>query len=259
MDEPERIKAISAAAGGYLIATVTSLLEDGVPVRGLDIMDDDWGLGDQGLPEVLAHLAIPENYVRSLGGPRCVDVALYWSSLFGWQLYVETADREIEDRDSYMGAGLVPAPQRVSSFVTAALAFPEDVGSEEEPAYDSRGTGLDRLLTSLSGYHPERVDAVSPEDRARSLYETHLHSHVLADLNGADDTRLIAVRASEIDALARWSSWYSTDQCVDAADLLQRLTIDLARRYRASRFSDGPAPTIPEQHSSAAIHAQSDG
>ncbi|MEU3407556.1 DUF6292 family protein [Streptomyces sp. NPDC006670] len=184
-------------------AVAVVLLKEGVPVTSIRasslLLEREAGTDIDGeirfartLEDRLAH--------------KAEDITLHWSGTSGWCLLVLLDD----DHDHYhharwLGAGLVPPPERVAAFMSAIQLSPEEAGSHERPFYRPFGEGVEELHQRLAAFLP-------PDDHWRSrqtFQESFLHDRsqiyaqrVSAALTMQDDTEVeLRVSLGEMEAL----------------------------------------------------------
>ncbi|MEY9840655.1 DUF6292 family protein [Streptacidiphilus sp. EB103A] len=163
---------------------------------------------------------------------------LLWTSTSGWALF------HVEDLDSddllpgarWLGAGIVPAPGKVASFLQAAQLGLQEHGSLERPYYRNDNTAEDlRDLEQRLSPYPEPCDDGTPwpdlfQQDLLDTYQGKAFTALLTD--GPDPVLQIALRASEVTALKAYLQLACAQNSPVTAPGLHALTYDLHARIR---------------------------
>ncbi|MFJ4634025.1 DUF6292 family protein [Streptomyces sp. NPDC088847] len=134
------------------------------------------------------------------------DITLHWSGTSGWCLLVLHDD----DHDHYrharwLGAGLLPAPERVAAFMSTLQLFPGEAGSDERPFYRPFGEGVHELHQRLAVFLPPPGDWRSRRSFQQSFRDGRAHAYatrVSAALTSQNGTEVeLRLRVGELEAL----------------------------------------------------------
>ncbi|MFG2631045.1 DUF6292 family protein [Streptomyces sp. NPDC048473] len=191
------------AIGHYMSTVAITLLREGVPVTGVRA-STDW-LSPESETDADGDIRFTRALEQRLV-PKAEDIALHWSGTSGWCLLVlHDDDHEYYHHARWLGAGLLPGPDRVAAFVSAVQLSPTDAGSNERPFYRSYGEGLEDLHQRLSAFLPPSENWRRKRtylqnfmcDRAQ-VYATK----VSAALTSQDDTKVdVCLRRGELEAV----------------------------------------------------------
>ncbi|KJS53227.1 hypothetical protein VM98_26660 [Streptomyces rubellomurinus subsp. indigoferus] len=142
-------EVLTAAARPYLAVVRTQAAREGLPVGKFDLIDDSYE--SPAAPETEGWIDLDQEAVARRYGPKVVDLTIFWDSLTGWNVYAERLGGE--DIHWWMGAGLVPAPERVTAFIATVLLLDYTMtGSEERPFYRRAGEEVPALVERLRHY-----------------------------------------------------------------------------------------------------------
>jgi hypothetical protein len=207
--------------GHYAAAVAEALIDDGLSVgitsaSGPKMVWDD--PREEGGPDVevfqdaKATLSFGEEFRRRVApGKGC---ELTWEASSGWYFAIDDVELSYDEylaRARWLGAGLVPAPERVTRFVSEVQLDHTSAGSTERPYYRTEGQNpqdvMDRLkpYVSMSMYSASARDDVSWQDRHDSNRGLIVGRQVVAAMTGTPGEQWVNVplRASELEALRR--------------------------------------------------------
>jgi hypothetical protein len=216
--------------GHYAQAVARELLDLGVPVFDVSVYTELEGAGSPHAFEVV--IDFEESFQHRVAPGR--SCCLVWNSACGWALSEEdtAAPGGARDWDHWLGAGVLPPPQRVAVFVQAAQLGLEEVGSLERPVYrgDETSEDLKDLTQRLRPYAGD--EETSWQDLFhRHLFETWQGRAFDALLTtGPDPVQHIALRASEATALLSYLALARVQLAPEAAPALRALAEDLQAR-----------------------------
>lgn len=132
------------------------------------------------------------------------EAGLHWSATSGWcLLLIPNSGGGMYDGARWLGAGLLPSPERVAAFVSSAQLDARSAGSAERPFYRDPREGLHELLKRLEAFAPEgEFRGHSYKYRFRSLQGRAYRRRVLDALLSGEDTIVdLPIRRSELQAV----------------------------------------------------------
>ncbi|MEU9074354.1 DUF6292 family protein [Kitasatospora sp. NPDC048538] len=142
-------EVLTAAARPYLSTVMAKALSEGLPVTGTEMLDG----GPAGLEaETEGWIELDQEAVAHRYGTKVFDLTVYWDSLSGWHIHAERPGRPDDDLNRWMGAGLVPDPTRVVTFIATMLVDYTMTGSEERPFYRRARQEVPALANRLRPY-----------------------------------------------------------------------------------------------------------
>lgn len=231
---PRWARNIAFAAGHYLAAVAEHLLAEGVSVSEIDVQAPTTEKDEKGwavtFTEVSGTVGLTGDLCEAVSGHRDAWAYLEWSGLCGWAL-------EREGRESlWLGAGLVPAPGRVATFLLAVQVHPDEAGSLDRPAYRDGTEDCDLLADKLRQYLPDPGEQLPGKRNYelkfkiahRRAYEARI-AHELLD-QGLDPVIELPVRRSELRALAHALEYGESLGAAGFGGLMGALRRDLAGR-----------------------------
>ncbi|WP_445270365.1 DUF6292 family protein [Streptomyces sp. DSM 41634] len=205
---PKLAVELSRHAGHYAAAVAEVLLKEGLPVSGISSCgpyDDP----EEPYSDVQASIDFTKSFQDQYGG----DCGLHWAGSSGWCFYRVTDEAQYLKGARWLGAGLVPEPRRVASFVDTIRLDPDVAGSVEQPYYRQDGQGFPELMARLRPYVPVR-HAYSPSGRVDSARKDAYSERVVAALNHPASTAPVRVplRQGELVALLHLLEYSETHQ-----------------------------------------------
>ncbi|MCR8945124.1 DUF6292 family protein [Streptomyces sp. OUCMDZ-4982] len=236
MAETALAGALKNAIGHYMTAVAEKLLSEGTPVSSVSASgryDDDEGR-EKFHDDVEGGVNFNESFVRRLLPDA--EVGLHWSGTSGWCLWIMLKGRagvsgSFYDGARWLGAGLIPEPDRVAAFLSAVQLDPHSAGSGDRPFYRQPLQGLPDLCKRLQVhkrfyYGNPSYDLRFDNARCGAYYDRAAE----ALTSGDDDVVTVPVRRSELAALlhllefAEGSSHKSVRLFADylAGDIAQR-------------------------------------
>jgi hypothetical protein len=181
-----------------------------------------------------------------------VEAGLQWTGTSGWCLFVlpgGTGDLYAGAR--WLGAGLLPPPQRVAELMSAAQLDVGHVGSDERPFYRTPRRNLPRLLERLKVFEDERYGY---EYRFRTALGRTYRDRIINALR-SDDGPLIdlPIRRGELEAIKSLLDYAEATSTgyPGPADIAVYLTADLNERLGHGRSS-------AQEHGQAAVHVRAE-
>ncbi|MET8771176.1 hypothetical protein [Streptomyces sp. NPDC004658] len=207
MAEPALADALENAIGHYMTAVAEKLLAEGTPVSSVSA----WGRYDDDEDrekhhnDVEGNVNLNESFVRRILPDA--EAGLHWSGTSGWCLWVMPKGRvgtgdSFYDGARWLGAGLIPEPDRVAAFLSSWQLDPHAAGSSDRPFYRQPLQDLPGLCERLRVYR--RVDYGNPSyelrfDNARcgAYYDRTVQALTSRD----DDIVNVPLRRSELKAL----------------------------------------------------------
>ncbi|TXJ83283.1 hypothetical protein E2C11_07330 [Streptomyces lavendulae] len=225
------------AIGHYLNAVAEVLLRDGVPVKYVRASTDTRAAADDTsiATDVDGDIGFNISFERSLY-PESESVELNWSGTSGWSLLpmVDGADGYY-DGARWLGAGLVPPVDRVSSFMAMARLSPVDAGSSERPFYRQPDSDLTELHRRLAAFVPAstgiRTYGMCFTNMVQGIYTNRLS----AALTAPDDTEVsVTFRPGELEALRHLLEYVQIPANGLLSAYARHLTEDLDNRRQFS-------------------------
>jgi len=141
------MNAIEVRGGHYLATVAGTLLAQRLPVNDIDVLPPERVNGDY--RKAVGLISFTRDFAHEVAGHEC-NLTLDWWEDSGWCLTRVDLDDTAEER--WLGAGLVPAPDRVAAFVAGAQLDLATAGSGERPYYRQAPGDLGPLLERLGGY-----------------------------------------------------------------------------------------------------------
>jgi len=189
---------LEVAIGDYMAVVAGKLLEDGLPVtgvRGYGIYDDDLDGSEEG--SINFGLAFQAGLLP--GG----EAGLEWTGTSGWFFALTKGQADLHEGARWLGAGLVPSPERVAAFVSSMLLDPVNTGSSERPFYRPAEQDPEELLERLAPFALEKPYRTFGYNHFfRALQGRAYRDRVLTALSTPDDAILdLPIRRSELQAL----------------------------------------------------------
>lgn len=135
------------------------------------------------------------------------ETGLHWSATSGWCLWIiprgpAGTSGSFYDGARWLGAGLIPEPDRVASFLSSLQLDPHAAGSSDRPFYRQPLQDLPGLCEQLRVYRRVEYCNRSYElcfDNARC--EAYYDRTVESLTYGDDDIVNVSMRRSELEAL----------------------------------------------------------
>ncbi|MFF4138128.1 hypothetical protein ACFY1B_43145 [Streptomyces mirabilis] len=189
-----------------MTAVAEKLLSEGTPVSSVTAFgryDDE----EQGThhDDVEGGIRLNESFTRRFLPDA--ETGLHWSATSGWCLWViprgpAGTGGTFYDGARWLGAGLIPEPDRVASFLSSLQLDPHAAGSSDRPFYRQPLHDLPGLCERLRVYR--RVEYGNPSyelrfDNARC--GAYYDRTVQALTSGDEDIVNVPVRRSELEAL----------------------------------------------------------
>ena len=146
---------LTAAARPYLVAVLSQLADEKIPATGYGFVDGERLTADRAEAEAEGWIDIPTEEAVRHYGPDMAELGVYWDSLSGWHVYGEyrtDPGKPFVDVKRWMGAGLVPEPERVAGFIATVLVDYTMTGSAERPFYRGQGEAVPVLAERLKHY-----------------------------------------------------------------------------------------------------------
>ncbi|MGW6247897.1 hypothetical protein [Streptomyces roseolus] len=207
MAEPPLASALKNAIGHYATAVAEKLLAEGTPVSSVTA----WGRYDDDEDRERHHndvegsINLNESFVRRFLPDA--EAGLHWSGTSGWCLWIlpkggAGASGSFYDGARWLGAGLIPEPDRVAAFLSAVQLDPYSAGSADRPFYRQPLEDLSGLCERLQVHRRLYYSNPSYEvrfDNARC--GAYYDRTARALTSGADDIVNVPVRRSELEAL----------------------------------------------------------
>ncbi len=241
----DKLEKLEAALGHYLMSAAQKIMGDGIPLAShLTYVTSDEEDGNEGE----GTLTFPPDYPIRYYDPHAIGLSVSWSSVSGWFMAGELQGPEsgymFEER--WMGAGVVPAPERVAGFVAAALVDFSGTGTEERPYYRNFGQDIENLLDRLQSYQPDGQEfAPSSFEEIFALLRRKATYHLaLQDAQSEGQIRLLPVKEGELNALCRLLDWIDAKNDRKLRELSNALATDLRGRFTAG--SEQPAERLHE-------------
>ncbi|MGW3521713.1 hypothetical protein [Streptomyces hydrogenans] len=202
--KPSASGELKEAIGHYMNAVAEALLRDGVPVKYVRASTDTRAAAEDAsiATDVDGDIGFNISFDRSLY-PESESVELSWSGTSGWSLMPMVDGAEgYYDGARWMGAGLVPPADRVSSFMAMARLSPIEAGSSERPFYRQPDSDLTELHRRLAAFFPASVGIRTYSMCFTNMVQGLYTSRLSAALSSPDDTEVsVAFRPGELDAL----------------------------------------------------------
>ncbi|MGP3951196.1 hypothetical protein [Streptomyces sp. 7N604] len=225
--------------GHYMAAIAEELLDDGVPVRGVDtytVLDDP----DQAAigKDLEGNVSLTPSFQRQVLG-TAGEAGLHWCAVSGWCLLLSPAESRPTFLESarWLGAGLLPTPGRVAAFLSAARLEAESAGSRERPFYRTAGTSLENLAERLAVYLPTPGPTAprTYQDRYTRAAGTAYRDRALkALLEPKQDIIEVPLRTGELEALRHLLDFTETAAGLYGPEhLAHHLAADLIQRARS--------------------------
>lgn len=234
--EPVTSEDLKEAVGHYMNAVAVALLEEGVPVTS--IRASKLSTSRESETDVDGELRFTRNLEDRLV-PKAEDITLHWSGTSGWCLLVLHDD----DHDHYhharwLGAGLLPPPERVAAFMSTVQLSPGEAGSNERPFYRPFGEGVEELYQRLAMFLPSPDDWRSHHSFQKSFLAGRAHAyatHVSAALTSQGDTEVeLRLRVSELEALRHMLEHLEGSESPLLSTFASHLADDLLTRQDAA-------------------------
>ncbi|MEV7002964.1 DUF6292 family protein [Streptomyces sp. NPDC093982] len=250
MSSLELTRSLQNAVGHYVTAVAERLLEEGVPVTSMHAFGayDDPGQGDT--DDVEGGIDFGAAFQQSIlpGG----EAGLHWTGPSGWCLFVlpgGTGDLYAGAR--WLGAGLLPSPERVAEFMFAAQLDARHVGSDERPFYRTPRRNLPHLLERLQAFGDKRY---SYEHRFRTVLGRSYRDRIISALRSDDGPIIdLPIRRGELEAIQSFLGYAEATSSgyPGPADIAVHLTADLNQRL-------GHGHSSAQEHRQAAAHARAE-
>ena len=241
----DKLEELEVALGHYLMSAAQKIMCDGIPLAShLTYVTSDEEDGNEGE----GTLTFPPDYPIRYYNPHAIGLSVSWSSVSGWFIAGELQDPEsgytFEER--WMGAGVVPAPDRVAGFVAEALVDFSGTGTEERPYYRNFGEDIEKLLDRLQSYQPgvQKFARSSFEEIFALLRRDAAYRLALQDAQSAGQIRLLPVKEGELNALCRLLDWIDVRSDRKLRELSNALATDLRGRFAAG--AEHPAERLHE-------------
>ena len=238
-----------AAVAEYLIGqgiAVSSVMAHQPHTAGVGAEAEFW--------EVEGDITFSPTFARALGGTGGGGASVHWNGTCGWCVSREIVvpGEPTRDEDRWLGAGLVPGPDRVLGLILAAQIDFGTAGSDERPHYRAEATDYEQLSARLTAYVPDSETAFraydDPDWRVAQVRDQVYQRRAVTELltDRADPVIDLPVRRSELRALGHMLEQL---EAASRSTLVAALGRDLA-----ARAQDGPGSA--ERHRTALAEAQ---
>ncbi|MGW2416894.1 DUF6292 family protein [Streptomyces tubercidicus] len=225
--------ALERAIGYYMASVADKLLAEGLPVSSISAYgryDDE----DQKRhrDDVEGTIRLNDSFMERVLPDA--ESGLAWSGTSGWCLW--TLPRKslggVYDGARWLGAGLLPSPDQVASFVSSIQLDVHNSGSSDRPFYRDLGQGLTELHNRLREFTPVG-DAFHPRyeyvfDKARDT--AYYDRMVNALASGDDEIVNVPMRKGELTALAHLLEFAEGSSHMPVRIIADRLSKDVAQR-----------------------------
>ncbi|MFF3177977.1 hypothetical protein ACFVQ0_35760 [Streptomyces sp. NPDC057900] len=235
MAETALVAALQNVIGHYMTAVAEKLLAEGTPVSSISTFaryDDE----EQGKyhDDVEGGILLNGSFTRRWL-PNA-ETGLHWSATSGWCLWTILKDSAggggaFYDGARWLGAGLIPDPERVAAFLSSVQLDPQAAGSSDRPFYRQPLQDLPGLCDRLRTY--QRIEYGNPsyelrfEDARCGAYYDRM---VRALTSGDDGIVNVPVRRSELEALLHLLEFAEGSSYKPVRLFADRLAGDIARR-----------------------------
>jgi len=235
----------------YMAAVAEYLITQGIPVSSVMAHQPHTaGAGDGArFWEVEGDIDFSPTFARALGGTGGGGASVHWNGVCGWCVSREIVvpGEPTRDEDRWLGAGLVPAPDRVLGLILAAQVDFASAGSDERPHYRAEASDYEKLSARLMEYVPDSDKAFrayeDPDWRLAQVRDQIYRRRAVTELltDRSDPVIELPVRRSELRALGHMLEQLEMVSC---STLVAALGRDLA-----ARAQDGPGSA--ERHRAA--------
>ncbi|WP_105973621.1 DUF6292 family protein [Streptomyces geranii] len=193
---------LESAIGHYVTAVAVKLLAEGLPVKSIHAYGHYDDTTQQESDDVEGGIDFGSAFQQSVfpGG----EAGLHWAGASGWCLFlIPNSGGGLYGGARWLGAGLLPSPERVAAFVSSAQLDARSAGSAERPFYRTPRENLPELLKRLEAFAPE--DELREHDyeyRFRSLQGQAYRQRVIDALVSGEDAIVdLPIRRSELQAV----------------------------------------------------------
>ncbi|TLQ38733.1 DUF6292 family protein [Streptomyces marianii] len=194
---------LDSAIGHYMTSVAAKLLDEGLPVKSLHAYGHYDDITQPDTDDVEGGIDFGSAFQRRVFPDG--EVGLHWSATSGWCLFLipNSGGGGLYDGARWLGAGLLPSPERVAAFVSSAQLDARSAGSAERPFYRTPREDLHELLKRLEEFAPEgEFSSHNYEYRFRSLQGQAYRRRVIdALLSGEDAIVDLPIRRSELQAV----------------------------------------------------------
>jgi hypothetical protein len=244
--DPQLEDQLASAIGHYVTFVAEQLLKEGLPVTGVHAYADHEEISHPETDDVEGGISFSRAFQFEFfpGG----EVILHWTGTSGWCLcsFPPKDKGGFYDNARWLGAGLLPSPERVAAFVSTVRLDPANADSGERPFYRRPREDFPALLKRLAAFTPrdEQYRRRGHDHRFRSIQGLAYRGRVIDALVSTDDTIVdLPIRRSELRALIHLIDYaeaagapYGVEDFVTPfrADLTQRIggSHDSVRKHR---------------------------
>ncbi|WP_413804210.1 DUF6292 family protein [Streptomyces sp. OE57] len=242
---------LESAIGHYVTAVAEKLLADGLPVKSVHAYGHHDDMTQPDTDDVEGGIDFGSAFQRSIFPDG--EAGLHWAATSGWCLFlVPNSGGGLYDGARWLGAGLLPSPERVAAFVSSAQLDARSAGSAERPFYRTPREDLSELLKRLESVAPEgEFGGHGYEYRFQALQGQAYRQRVIRALVSGDDTIVdLPIRRNELQAVLHLLEYAeaadSTARGPD--DFVAPVVADLTRRV-------GQGHASAHEHRQAIVHA----
>ncbi|MEU1091461.1 hypothetical protein ACFYPN_31985 [Streptomyces sp. NPDC005576] len=233
MAETALADALNNAIGHYMTAVAEKMLAEGTPVSAVNA----WGRYDDDEDrekyrnDVEGSVHLNDSFVRRFLPDA--EAGLHWSGTSGWCLWIlpKGASGSFYDGARWLGAGLIPEPDRVAAFLSSLQLDPHTAGSADRPFYRHPLEDLPDLCERLRVHR--RVEYSNPSYELRfndARCGAYYDRTAQALTSGADDMVNVPVRRGELEALLHLLEFAEGSSHKPVRLLADYLAEDIAKR-----------------------------
>jgi hypothetical protein len=223
---------LESSIGHYVTAVAGKLLDDGLPVTSIHAYGQYDDITQPDTYDVEGGIVFGSAFQQRVFPDG--EAGLHWSATSGWCLFlIPDSGGGLYNGARWLGAGLLPAPERVAAFVSSAQLDAHSTGSAERPFYRTAREGLHELLKRLEAFTPEgEFHGHSYEYRFNSLQGQAYRRRVIDALLSGDDAIVdLPIRRSELQAVLHLLDYAeATSNTRGPEDFVAPVKADLAHR-----------------------------
>lgn len=241
---------LESAIGHYVVDVADWLLGEGLPVTSVHAYGAYDDICQSETDDVEGGIEFGREFQDRINPGH--DAALHWTGTSGWCLFLDGGEG-FYDGARWLGADLLPPPERVAAFVSVVQLDAASAGSGERPFYRTPQGDLSELLERLAGFTPQDgpYQHYGYTDRFATLAGNAYRRRVIDSLVPADDGILqLPIRKSEVHALMHMLAYLETigSESYGPYDFVSKFHADLRQRL-------GQGPGSAQIHRLAAAHA----
>ncbi|MFM9812778.1 DUF6292 family protein [Streptomyces scabiei] len=241
------------AIGRYVTAVAVKLLDEGLPVKSIHAYGHYDDITQPDTDDVEGGIDFGSAFQQSVFPDG--EVGLHWSATSGWCLFLipKSGGGGLYDGARWLGAGLLPSPERVAAFVSSARLDAPSAGSAERPFYRTPREDLHELLKRLEAFAPEgELSDHGYEYRFRELQGQTYRRRVIDALVSGDDAIVdLPIRRNELQAVLHLLEYAEAADSTARGpeDFVAPVTADLKHRM-------GQGYGSAQEHRQAIEHAR---